>query len=53
MSVKHGDTTYTIVYNGQLYNAKELREELQKKGHTFKGYCDTEVVLIAYIEWRK
>lgn len=28
MSAKIGDTTYTIVYNGQLYNAKDLREEL-------------------------
>ena len=53
MSAKYGDTTYTIVYNGQLYNAKELRENLKEKGHTFKGYCDTEVILKAFIEYRK
>lgn len=28
MSIKHQDTTYTIVYNGQLYNTKELKENL-------------------------
>ena len=52
MSEKQGDNAYTIVYNGQLYNAKELREQLQEKGYTFKGYCDTEVILKAFIEWR-
>ncbi len=51
MSVKLGDTTYTIVYNGQLYNAKELREELEQAGYDFFGYCDTEVVLKAYIHF--
>lgn len=52
MSAKQGDNTYTIVYNGQLYNANELREELKEKGYEFKGYCDTEVILKAYMEWR-
>ena len=51
MSFKLGDTTYTIVYNGQLYNAKELREELEQLGYDFNGYCDTEVVLKAYIHF--
>ncbi len=51
MSVKLGETTYTIVYNGQLYNAKELREELEQAGYDFFGYCDTEVVLKAYIHF--
>lgn len=53
MSAKYDDTTYTIVYNGQLYNAKELRDKLKEIGYAFKGYCDTEVILKAYIEWRK
>lgn len=52
MSAKQGNNTYTIVYNGQLYNAKELRKELEEKGYSFNGYCDTEVVLKAYMEWR-
>lgn len=51
MSVKLGDTTYTIVYNGQLYNAKELREELEQAGYDFFGYCDTEVVLKSFIHF--
>ena len=35
MSAKIDDTTYTIVYNGQLYNAKDLREELISYGYEF------------------
>lgn len=46
-----GDSAYTIVYNGELYNAPELRRELQQRGHSFRTHCDTEVLLIAYIEW--
>lgn len=53
MSAKQDDNTYTIVYNGQLYNAKEIRDSLKEKGYTFKGYCDTEVILKAFMEWRK
>lgn len=44
-----GDETYTIVYNGELYNTKELREELQGLGAVFETSCDTEVVLWSYI----
>lgn len=51
MSVKLGAATYTIVYNGQLYNAKELREELEQAGYDFFGYCDTEVVLKSFIHF--
>lgn len=39
---------YIIVYNGELYNTEELRGALIKKGHTFEGHSDTEVVLHAY-----
>ncbi len=46
-----GSNTYTIVYNGELYNTEELREELTQKGHVFFSYCDTEVLLVSYIEW--
>ncbi|ANE47132.1 asparagine synthase [Paenibacillus swuensis] len=48
---KAGDDTYTLVYNGELYNAPELRKELEARGHTFRTNCDTEVLLVAYIEW--
>ena len=40
-----------IVYNGEIYNFKELRKELEKKGYTFKSDTDTEVVIYSYIEW--
>lgn len=44
---------YVIVYNGELYNTEELREELKSKGYKFKGHSDTEVVLKCYIEYGK
>ena len=36
MSVKYGDISYTIVYNGQIYNKEELKKDLEEKGHLFK-----------------
>ena len=53
MTASGNDQNYTIVYNGELYNAQELRGLLQKSGHTFKGHSDTEVVLHAYIQWNE
>lgn len=40
-----------ITYNGEIYNFRELREELQAAGHQFITNCDTEVILAAYAEW--
>lgn len=40
-----------LVYNGELYNFRELRRELQGLGHVFRSSGDTEVVLRSYIEW--
>ena len=41
---------YIIVFNGQVFNYKQLRSDLEKKGHRFKTASDTEVVLKAYME---
>jgi asparagine synthase (glutamine-hydrolysing) len=43
--------TYTIVYNGELYNTEDIRHDLLVAGHTFGGWSDTEVLLHAYAEW--
>ena len=40
-----------IVFNGEIYNFQEIREQLEKKGHLFKSKSDTEVILHAYEEW--
>jgi asparagine synthase (glutamine-hydrolysing) len=42
---------YVITYNGELYNFRELRSELEKKGRRFRTGTDTEVVLNAYAQW--
>jgi len=48
---KYGENTFTIVYNGELYNAPELKKQLEQRGHKFQTTCDTEVLLVSYIEW--
>ncbi|NBK97044.1 MAG: asparagine synthase (glutamine-hydrolyzing) [Erysipelotrichia bacterium] len=42
---------YTICYNGEIYNTKQIREDLIEKGYRFDGNCDTEVVLKAYVAY--
>ncbi|HHW12120.1 MAG TPA: asparagine synthase (glutamine-hydrolyzing) [Firmicutes bacterium] len=43
--------SFTLVYNGELYNTQELRAILKAKGYSFRGHSDTEVLLTAYLEW--
>jgi len=45
------DGSVIIVYNGEIYNYRDIRQELITKGHTFKTNCDTEVIVHGYEEW--
>src|SRR5207248_1981722 len=45
------DGTLTITYNGEIYNATELRSELELKGFVFRSRSDTEVILVGYRVW--
>ncbi|MCI1966788.1 MAG: asparagine synthase (glutamine-hydrolyzing) [Oscillospiraceae bacterium] len=51
MTAYSGGYRYTIVYNGELYNSKELRRELESVGHIFETTSDTEVLLKCYIHY--
>lgn len=42
---------YAIVFNGEVYNYREIKAELQQEGHVFLRQSDTEVVLHAYQQW--
>jgi asparagine synthase (glutamine-hydrolysing) len=46
-----GDGRYRLVHNGEIYNYRELRAELEPRGHTFRTGTDTEVLLAAFVEW--
>tara|TARA_B100001250_G_scaffold366737_1_gene348314 strand:- start:7878 stop:9734 length:1857 start_codon:yes stop_codon:yes gene_type:complete len=45
------DLNIHIVFNGEIYNFKEIRKELHKNGYSFKSNSDTEVIISAYKEW--
>ena len=40
-----------IIFNGEIYNFKEVRADLESRGHHFRSHSDTEVVLCAFREW--
>ena len=45
------DGSIYLVYNGEIYNFKELGEQLKSRGYSFRTHCDTEVILYAWQEW--
>ena len=45
------DGQYTIVFNGEIFNFRELKQELEAKGHTFRTKSDTEVILESFREY--
>lgn len=47
MNYKH----FSVVFNGEIYNFQEIKNELQKAGHSFELESDTEMILHAYEEW--
>lgn len=51
MERKLAGEPYGIVYNGELYNTKELRKDLQEKGWKFQTTSDTEVILLSFLQY--
>ena len=49
--ISNEDGTVTVVFNGEIYNFKVLRERLEGRGHQFKTRTDTEVIVHAYEEY--
>lgn len=53
MTVEHEGKKYTIVYNGEIYNTRELKNELAAYKVAPKTKCDTEIVLLSYIVFKE
>jgi asparagine synthase (glutamine-hydrolysing) len=49
--IQSADGRFVIVFNGEIYNFRSLRKELEDLGHHFRTSSDTEVLLEAYIRW--
>jgi asparagine synthase (glutamine-hydrolysing) len=49
--MSNAEETVWVIFNGEIYNFKELRAELEKRGHHFRTRSDTEVIIHGYKEW--
>lgn len=47
------DDSLWVTFNGEIYNYKEIKDELKQKGHIFKSNSDTEIIVHSYEEWGK
>ena len=49
--ISYADGRYMMVFNGEIYNFLEIRNELVRLGYSFNSDCDSEVIMAAYMEW--
>jgi asparagine synthase (glutamine-hydrolysing) len=49
--MQSSERRFTLIYNGEIYNYRELRNQLLSLGHSFRGHSDTEVALASFREW--
>ncbi|MGD8380010.1 MAG: asparagine synthase (glutamine-hydrolyzing) [Gammaproteobacteria bacterium] len=49
--MQSADGRYVLAYNGEIYNWRALRTELEVAGHRFRGHADTEVLLAGFVQW--
>ena len=45
------DERIAVTYNGEIYNFRDIRSDLERHGHAFHTDCDTEVILAAWRQW--